>query len=138
MFGPAANPARTGLALDVVRITVALLIFIHGAYRATGDGHVAGFGGWLETQGFPQGVYWAWAVTIYELVAPLFILARRFVSLAALGHIGILALGIWLVHRPDGWFVVGGGRNGMEYSVLLIVCLAVVAWAHMPRKVGEA
>jgi putative oxidoreductase len=138
MLGPGANVGRTGMALEAVRIAVAVLIFIHGAYRATGDGHVAGFGGWLETQGFPQGVAWAWAVTVYELVAPLLILARRFVSFAALGHIGILALGMWLVHRPDGWFVVGGGRNGMEYSVLLIVCLAAVAWAYWPRRAGDA
>lgn len=137
MLGPLANPDRTGLALDIVRIAVALLIFVHGAYRATGDGHVAGFGGWLETQGFPQGLYWAWAVTVYELAAPLLILARRFVTVACLGHIGILALGLWLVHRPEGWFVVGGGRNGMEYSVLLIVCLAVVAWAHVPVRQSD-
>lgn len=133
MFGPAANPARLSLALDVVRIATAILILIHGVYRATGEGHVAGFGGWLETQGFPQGVYWAWAVTIYELIAPLFILARRFVSFAALGHISILALGAYLVHLPEGWFVVGGGRNGMEYSVLLILCLSVTAYAYWPR-----
>ena len=132
MLGPSANPARTSLALDVIRIAVALLIFIHGVYRATGDGHVAGFGGFLESQGFPQGVYWAWAVTIYELIAPLLILARRFVAPACLGHIGILALGAYLVHLPNGWFVVGGGRNGMEYSILLIVCLSVVAYAHFP------
>jgi putative oxidoreductase len=138
MFGPAANVARTGLALDVVRITVAILIFIHGAFRATNEGYVPGFGQWLETQGFPQGLYWAWAVTIYELIAPLLILARRFVSIACLGHIGILALGAYLVHWPEGWFVVGGGRNGMEYSVLLIVCLAVVAWAHWPARKAAA
>jgi putative oxidoreductase len=137
MFGPAANPARTGYALDAVRITVAILIFIHGAFRATQDGFVTGFGGYLEAQGFPQGLYWAWAVTIYELIAPLLILARRFVTLACLGHIGILALGLWMVHRPEGWFVVGGGRNGMEYSVLLIACLVVVAWAHAPRKAAQ-
>lgn len=137
MLGPAANSTRTGRALDIVRIAVALLIFVHGAYRATGDGHVAGFGGWLETQGFPQGLYWAWAATVYELAAPLLILARRFVTVACLGHIGILALGLWLVHRPEGWFVVGGGRNGMEYSVLLIVCLAVVAWAHVPVRQAD-
>ncbi len=137
MFGPAADPARTGLALDVVRIAVAILILIHGVYRATGDGHVAGFGGFLETKGFPQGVYWAWAVTVYELIGPLLILARRFVTLACLGHIGILALGVWMVHLPDGWFVVGGGRNGMEYSVLLIACLATVAYAHFPRAGTE-
>jgi len=30
------------------------------------------------------------------------------------------------VHFPDGWFMAGGGRNGMEYSVLLILCLVVI------------
>lgn len=83
---------------------------------------------------FPAGFYWAAAVTIYELVAPLFLIARRFVTLACLGHLGIIALGV-LVHYPDGWFVVGAGRNGMEYSVLLLIGLAAVAWAHAPKRV---
>ena len=38
-------------------------------------------------------------------------------------------MGIVLVHAPSGWFVVGGGRNGMEYSVLLIAVLLAQAWA---------
>jgi putative oxidoreductase len=38
-----------------------------------------------------------------------------------------LAMGIYLVHAPAGWFVVGAGRNGMEFSVLLILCLLVIA-----------
>ena len=29
-------------------------------------------------------------------------------------------MGIILVHLREGWFVVGGGRNGVEYSVLLV------------------
>jgi hypothetical protein len=29
---------------------------------------------------------------------------------------------------------VGGGRNGMEYSVLLIACLLAVAWAAPGRR----
>ena len=41
-----------------------------------------------------------------------------------------LAVGIALVHAPSGWFVVGLGRNGMEYSVLLIVCLVAVRASH--------
>ncbi|HKJ16853.1 MAG TPA: hypothetical protein VJ984_05875 [Xanthomonadales bacterium] len=45
----------------------------------------------------------------------------------------IYAVGIVLVHAPEGWFVVGLGRNGMEYSVLLIVCLLSNAWLHSPR-----
>jgi putative oxidoreductase len=123
--------SRSERALDVVRIATAALIFIHGAARL-GFGGVAPFGEWLGTQGFPAGLAWAWAVTIYELVAPVLIVLRRFVFWACLGHIGILALGAIMVHLPAGWFVVGLGRNGMEYSVLLIVCLAVVAFAHAP------
>jgi len=122
---------RTGRALDVVRIVVALLIFIHGASRLAFGG-VEPFGEWLGTQGFPVGIAFAWAVTIYELIAPVLIILRRFVFWACLGHIGILALGAVMVHLPAGWFVVGLGRNGMEYSVLLIACLGAVAYAHAP------
>lgn len=43
-------------------------------------------------------------------------------------------MGIILVHRYDGWFVVGGGRNGMEYSVLLISSLFIVAWGSGSRQ----
>lgn len=122
---------RAAAALDVVRIAVAGLIFIHGAARFYFGG-VEPFGAWLESQGFPFGLQQAWAVTIYELVAPLFIVARRFVTIACLGHIFILSLGLVLVHAPSGWFVVGLGRNGVEYSVLLITCLIAVAWTHWP------
>ena len=38
-----------------------------------------------------------------------------------------LMMGILLVHRMDGWLVVGLGRNGMEYSVLLIAVLLALA-----------
>jgi len=133
MFGPAPPSERAARGLELVRIATAVLILIHGAFRASHwDPNVTGFGHWLETQGFPEGLYWAIGVTVYELIAPLFILARRFVTLACLGHIGILSLGAYLVHFPAGWFVVGAGRNGMEYSVLLIVCLTAVAFAHAP------
>lgn len=133
MLGARARGERVEMALSAVRIGTAVLIFIHGAFRASHwDPYVIGFGEWLGTQGFPYGFYWAAAVTIYELIAPLFILARRFVTLACLGHMVIVGLGAVLVHYPDGWFVVGAGRNGMEYSVLLLICLGAVAWAYAP------
>ena len=44
--------------------------------------------------------------------------------------------GIALVHAKAGWFVVGLGRNGAEYSVLLIVCLLCVGLQH-PRSRRE-
>jgi len=44
-----------------------------------------------------------------------------------------LLVGIFLVHLQNGWFVVGATQGGMEYSVLLIICLVVIA-AHDKRK----
>ncbi len=132
-LGPKAPAARAAQVLEILRITVAILILIHGVYRLAA-GLVVPFGTWLDSIGFPFGYGWAMAVTLYELVGPALMLARRWTSLAALGHAAILTLGMVLVHLPAGWFVVGGGRNGMEYSVLLIVSLLAIAWAHWPER----
>jgi len=132
-LGPKAPATRAAQVLEILRITVAILILIHGVYRLAA-GLVVPFGTWLDSIGFPFGYGWAMAVTLYELVGPALMLARRWTSLAALGHAAILTLGMVLVHLPAGWFVVGGGRNGMEYSVLLIVSLLAIAWAHWPER----
>ena len=133
LLGPTAPPGRAALVLDVLRVTVALLILIHGVYRLAA-GLVEPFGLWLGSLGFPFGYGWAMAVTLYELVGPALMLTRRWTSLAALGHAFILTLGMILVHLLAGWFVVGGGRNGMEYSVFLIVSLLAIAWAYWPPR----
>jgi putative oxidoreductase len=132
MLGVQADESRAAKAFDGIRIVIALLILIHGVFRLT-QGGVAPFGQWLETQGFPAGYAFAMAVTLYELAGPVAMLLRRYVSLAALGHIFILTLGMVMVHLPFGWFVVGAGRNGMEYSVLLISGLIAITWAYWPR-----
>ena len=131
--GPKAWPERAEQFIELLRITVAILILIHGIYRLAA-GLVVPFGIWLDSLGFPFGYGWAMAVTLYELVGPALMLTRRWTSLAALGHAAILTLGMILVHLPAGWFVVGGGRNGMEYSVLLIVALLGIAWAYWPAR----
>lgn len=122
-------PGKAATAIIGLRIVVALLILIHGVFRATMGG-VAPFGEWLETQGFPAGYAWAALVTGIELVGPMLLLTGRLVVPVALLHAGILTLGMVLVHLPFGWFVVGAGRNGMEYSVLLIAALLLLAWSH--------
>ena len=133
LLGMKAPPERAEQVLEILRVTVAILILIHGVYRLAA-GLVAPFGTWLDSLGFPFGYGWAMAVTLYELVGPALMLTRRWTSLAALGHAAILTLGMILVHLPAGWFVVGGGRNGMEYSVILIVSLLAVAWAYWPAR----
>ena len=133
LLGMKAPPERAEQVLEILRVTVAILILIHGIYRLAA-GLVVPFGIWLDSLGFPYGYGWAMAVTLYELVGPALMLTRRWTSLAALGHAFILTLGMILVHLPAGRFVVGGGRNGMEYSVILIVALLGIAWAWWPAR----
>ena len=46
----------------------------------------------------------------------------------------IYSTGIILFHRHNGFFVVGPGTGGWEYSALLITCLVVTAWEHVKQK----
>lgn len=112
-------------SIALIRIAVAALFVIHGVARVIADG-VTPFGGFLNSRGFPAGLAWAWAVTIMEIGGGILLAIGRYSAPLAAYFIAQTALGIWLVHWSAGWFVVGLGRNGMEYSVLLIVCLAAV------------
>jgi putative oxidoreductase len=124
-----SSPSAPIIAL---RIAVAILLGIHGYYRCFVGG-VAPFAGWLDTLGLP-GTLCAWSVTIFEMVASILLLVGRFVRWVTPGFALILAVGIGTVHASSGWFVVGAGRNGVEYSVLLLVCLGVLFAAHSPRS----
>lgn len=110
----------------LLRVGVAILLFIHGVYRVV-DGGVAGFGGFLEAKGFAFGVAVAWILTVVELIGAPLLAFGLFTRALVIWFAIELAAGIVLVHAREGWFVVGGGRNGVEYSVLLLIALIAVA-----------
>ncbi|MEM7082232.1 MAG: DoxX family protein [Pseudomonadota bacterium] len=112
-----------------LRILLAGIIAAHGWARLSA-GAVAPFGAWLDSQHIPFGLMIAYAVTFIEIVGTPLLALGRFVSVLCLAYCLIYAAGIALVHAPEGWFVVGLGRNGMEYSVLLIANLLGVAYWH--------
>ena len=120
------TPSLPVLAL---RVAVAILLGIHGYHRAFSGG-VAPFGAYLEGANFPFALVTAWALTVFEMVGSLFLLFGQLVRWVIPGFVLILAIGIVMVHASNGWFVVGAGRNGVEYSVLLIVCLGVLFASH--------
>jgi len=119
----------------LLRVAVAGIIAAHGWARLLAGG-VAPFGGFLQAQGFPAGFYWAAAVTGIEIVGSVLLLFGRTAAVLALLFSFIYALGITLVHSKAGWFVVGLGRNGSEFSVLLIACLLAIALQHLRPKGG--
>ena len=113
-------------ALAVVRVAAALVLAIHGIARAR-LGIVDDFGVVLGQWGYPAGLGLAWTITIVEIAGGIALAAGLFVRSLALWFMVQLAAGIYLVHARAGWFVVGAGRNGAEFSALLIICLAAVA-----------
>jgi len=90
-------------------------------------GTILQFGVFMESQGFPHGRAWVLAITAYELGAGSLLLFNRGVRWAASGLAVIVATGIWLIHRHNGWFVGEHGTGGSEYSVALLAMLLVIA-----------
>lgn len=117
-------------ALSVLRISLALILFPHGAQHMLGWFGGYGFAGthqWMtESLGFP-GVLAALAI-VTEFVAPFALLAGFFGRVAALGVIGLM-LGALSTHVGHGFFMnwVGAmpaGAEGYEYH-LLVIAIAV-------------
>ncbi len=122
--------------LALVRIAAAAMMVIHGISRIRSGG-VAPFGEFLSQNHLPLGTALAWAITVVEIAGGLTLAAGRLVRPLCAWFVIQLLAGIALVHGREGWFVVGLGRNGVEYSVLLIVCLIAVARGTPGRRDGS-
>jgi putative oxidoreductase len=131
----AEGERRARLALAILRVAVAALLVILGATRVRLGG-VTPFGDFLQSRGVPVGAAFAVVVTAVELAGGAALALARFVVPLCVWFGLELTAGILLVHFKEGWFVVGAGRNGMEYSVLLIVALAAIALGEPKRPRG--
>jgi putative oxidoreductase len=100
------RPLRARRAMLALRLVVAGLLATHGWARLIAGG-VAPFETWLDSQHIPLGVYVAAGVTAYEILGTLLLALGSWVTWVALGFIAIYATGLFMVHLPAGWFVVG-------------------------------
>ncbi len=111
----------------LLRVAVAIILIMHSVPGMLNNG-VNDFGKhYLNEVGFaPLGIPLAWAIKISHVVVALCLLFEKYVKWACLITIAILIAGIIMVHAKEGWFVVGGGRNGVEFNFLLIVVLLTI------------
>jgi putative oxidoreductase len=110
-----------------LRFAIAVILFIHGVGGMFNNG-VNDFGNlYLNQIGFaPFGLFLAWAIKLSHVATTFSLLFEKYVIWTGAITIFILVVGIVLVHYPNGWFVVGGGRNGVEFNFLLIFALVSI------------
>ena len=107
------------------RAVIGLLIMMHGVAR-TYYGSIDDFGFFLNNKGFLIGNIIAHCITIFEIVGSILLLLGKFSKWIAPLFALELILGIIMVHSKYGWFVVGHGSNGAEYSIALIISLMLI------------
>jgi putative oxidoreductase len=119
--------------IAIVRLTVALVLFPHGAQHVLG--WFGGYGfqgtyGWMTgTLGFPPVL--AAVALVTEISAPFALLLGAGGRVAALGVIGLM-LGALSTHVANGFFMnwfgtLPAGSEGFEYHLLMIALAGVVA-----------
>ncbi|SEO28295.1 putative oxidoreductase [Flavobacterium sp. CF108] len=115
----------------LLRIATAIILLTHSVFGIFNNG-INDFGNlYLNQIGFaPFGVFLAWSIKLSHIVAALLLLFNKYVKPAGFVTIFILIMGIVLVHFQEGWFVVGGGRNGVEYNFLLICVLLAIMYPN--------
>jgi putative oxidoreductase len=98
----------------------------HALVRIIGE-TVNRFGEFLESKGFIAGIVIVWMLTAFEIIGGVLMAIGYFTRWIAAGFIIILLTGIVLIHAELGWFVGEHGTGGVEYSIVLIVSLLVIA-----------
>lgn len=123
--------AQPGPAL--ARLTLAFVLFPHGAQHVLGWFGGYGFHGTLQwmtgTLGFPAPL--AALALATELVAPFALLAGLGGRVAALGILGLM-LGALSTHVANGFFMnwfgsLPAGQEGFEYHILALALAGTVA-----------
>jgi putative oxidoreductase len=120
----------------LLRIAVAIILLTHSVFGIFDNG-INDFGNlYLNQIGFaPFGVFIAWSIKLSHIIAAVLLILNKYLKLAGFVTIFILIMGIILVHFQEGWFVVGGGRNGMEYNFLLIIVLLAIMYPQgLPKR----
>ncbi len=119
----------------LLRLATAIILFAHSVPGMFNNG-INDFGNlYLNQIGFaPMGVAIAWAIKLSHVVCACCLLFQKYMMAACLLTISILVVGIVLVHYKEGWFVVGGGKNGVEFNFLLIVVLLTIMFPGGIKK----
>lgn len=116
-----------GLGLAFLRVIVGITFIAHGVPKLTGgmEGTAAFFG----SLGIPAPTLAAWAIALLETGGGILLVVGFLVTPIAILLAVHMTVGIFLVHIPNGFYVIGPGQNGVELNLLLVAALATLVFA---------
>ncbi|HEY0382686.1 MAG TPA: DoxX family protein [Candidatus Elarobacter sp.] len=123
---------RNDFALLILRLTLAVVVWPHGAQKALGLFGGYGIAGTVNGLSSHLGVpvLLAYVVIAVEFLAPIALVLGVFTRLAALGVAIDMAVAAYMVHLPNGFFMNFAGNQkgeGIEYFIYAVgVALALV------------
>lgn len=109
-------------AQALLRITYALILLAHGYLLKVSTFTVAGFVGYMESNGFPAIV--AYLVLFGEILGGIALLAGVLTRVVAWLSLPIM-LGATFVHLGNGWLFSAEG-GGWEFPAVLVVMAVVI------------
>ena len=112
------------VAYTILRVTVGATIFMHGWGKVTGGLPSAYF----AKIGMPAPTAMAYWAAFIETVGAACVAIGLFTRFFAAALAIEMLIAMWLVHWANGFLVsVSGGKNGIEFVLLLGVVLLAVA-----------
>ncbi len=133
------RPEATTRSIGLLRVLVGLVLLPHPLHPFVlwdVEG-MRGFGEFVSQAGWPMGVPLVWTVVTLQGLCCLALVAGRFVVPACLGLMGVLGTGTVMVHYP-AWFIVGPGRDGMEFPLTYLTVYLSLLLAYWPSERGTA
>ncbi len=114
------------LAALILRVTLGVVLLMHGRNHGWGSGGLAGTASWFESIGLRPAKVHAAISAYLEVGAGLALIAGIFVPFAAAAGIGMMTVAFVTVHRKNGFFIFNPGE-GYEYVATVAFALTALA-----------
>jgi putative oxidoreductase len=108
----------------LIRLTIGLAFFLHGAQKVFGWFGGSGLEKWseyLSSQNYSKPV--AYLAAYLEMIAGILLIAGVFTKLSAGSMLIFMLFAVWIAHLEKGYF---SQKGGYEYQLLLIVSCVVL------------
>ncbi len=118
------DPTAFDAVLGGFRILIGLIFAAHGWAKRFSGGGIDGTAGWFDSIGMKPGRLHAQLASGTEMLTGLMLAVGLLTPFAAAGIIGVMVVAGWVVHRSNGFFIVG---EGWEYTFIFGLMALLVA-----------